>query len=111
MRLPRKLAALAGALLLAIGGSAFAQTIYSDNFDADPVGLSALPAGWTITRGSVDVIGPANFDLQPGHGNYVDLDGTSDVAALMSTGPFALNTGTSYTLSMLLAGSQRGDTN
>ena len=29
----------------------------------------------------------------------------------MSTGPFALNGGTSYTLSFLLAGSQRGDIN
>jgi len=70
-----------------------------------------VPAGWTILRGSVDVIGTGFFDLQPGHGNYLDLDGTTGLAVLMSAGPFSLNGGTSYTLSFLLAGSQRGDTN
>lgn len=103
------LAALAGGL--ALSASATAATLYSDNFDSDTVGLNAIPAGWTITRGSVDIIGTTFFDLQPGHGNYVDLDGTTSSAALMSTGSFSLDAGTSYTLSILLAGSQRGDTN
>jgi hypothetical protein len=99
------------ALLVWWSTSAGAATLFSDNFDADATGLNQVPAGWTITRGSVDIIGPGFFDLQPGHGNYVDLDGTTGVAALMSAGSFALNGGSPYTLSILLAGSQRGDTN
>jgi len=99
------------AFLVALSTNAGAATLFSDNFDSDAQGLNAVPAGWTILRGSVDVIGTGFFDLQPGHGNYLDLDGSTGLAVLMSAGPFSLNGGTSYTLSFLLAGSQRGDTN
>ena len=102
-------AALAG--VLALSTSAGAATLFSDNFDSDAVGLNVVPAGWTVTRGTVDIIGPGFFDLQPGHGNYIDLDGSTSSAGLMSTGSFSLNAGTPYTLSILLAGSQRGDIN
>lgn len=111
----RRLSALAGALFLSLAANTGAATLFSDSFDADTPGLNATPAGWTLSRGSVDIIGSGPngtlFDLLPGNGYYVDLDGTTNLAGLISTGPFSLNGGSSYTLSFLLAGSQRGDTN
>ncbi len=105
----------AAALLFTLSTGAGAAVLFSDNFDADTPGLNATPAGWTISRGSVDTIGSGPngslFDFLPGHGYYIDLDGTTNLAGLISTGPFSLNGGASYTLSFLLAGSQRGDTN
>lgn len=107
------IAALASTL--ALSTSAGAATLFSDNFDGEVPGLNAVPSQWSIVDGTVDIIGSGPngslFDLLPGHGYYLDLDGSTNNAALMSHGPLALNAGTVYTLSFLLAGSQRGDTN
>ena len=54
------------ALLVALSTNAGAATLFSDNFDSDPVGLDAVPAGWTISRGSVDIVGPGFFDIPAG---------------------------------------------
>ena len=69
------------------------------------------PANWSVPVGSVDLIGETptgtQFDFYPGHGGYVDLDGTSDAAgALQTLGSFAAG---SYTLSFDLGGNARGD--
>jgi hypothetical protein len=104
--------AMAAALLCA---AANASVLFSDDFDGDTPGLNAVPPGWTVTGGTVDIIGSGPhgnlFDLVPGHGYYVDLDGSTNSSGLMSHGPLALNAGTPYHLTFLLAGSQRGDTN
>jgi hypothetical protein len=99
---------LAVAAAMALSAGAHAATVFSDNFDSDPLGLNAVPAGWTIGNdGTVDVIGnPGFFDLLPGNGRYIDLDGSNGAAGLLETS-FAVTAGLTYTASFQLAGNQR----
>jgi hypothetical protein len=55
------------------------DVVFSDNFDAVPLGSNqtSLLGGWTVTGGTVDVIGASGFDPQPGHGHYIDRRGSS----------------------------------
>ena len=86
--------------------------VYSDNFDSDTRSLNqtTFNGGWTVTSGAVDLIGPGLFDLLPGNGNYVDLDGSTNQSGTFDN-QIPLAALTNYTLSFDLAGSQRGDTN
>ncbi len=68
-------------------------------------------AQFTISNGTVDIIGPGLFDYLPGNGNYVDLDGSSSAAGRMTSIALSLIAGFEYTFSFEIAGSQRGDTN
>lgn len=114
MKTQRSAVAIAG--IVAITAGAQAGILFSDSFDAEHAGSASLNysgfANWSITRGTADVIGNGNWDLSPdaGHGIYVDLDGSTGLAARMASVPFALDPG-DYELSFQLAGSQRGDTN
>ncbi len=103
--------------LLAAGGAtpASAQTLISQNFDAEPLGtrgfyylaVGTTFGGFTVTRGSIDVIGPGWYDPLPGNGNYIDLDGTdAGSAGRFESADLSLNPGT-YQFSFRLAGSQR----
>ena len=100
------LAAAAAAIALSTGAQAAA--VFSDNFDADALQLNAVPTNWTLgNAGSVDVIGdPGFFDLLPGNGRYVDLDGSNGLAGLLQTS-FASTAGTLYTATFQLGGNQR----
>ena len=69
-----------------LGGSAQAATVFTDNFNTYPVMLNWVPpANWTAGSGplggTVDLIGMTTdgplFNLFPGNGGYVDLDGSS----------------------------------
>jgi hypothetical protein len=95
-------------------GSAQAAPIFSDNFNGENGGVGALNyagfSNFAISGGTVDLIGNGYFDFFPGNGLYVDLDGSTSHAGLMSADPLSLGAG-DYTLSFDLAGSQRGDTN
>jgi hypothetical protein len=112
------------AALVAVAGfvqNANAGVVFSDNFDttldnaagSPSVGANGLNytnfALWTVTAGSVDVIGEipnTSFDFFPHHGNYVDLDGsTGHVGQMTSNQSFAAGT---YTLSFDLGGNARG---
>ena len=99
--------------LLALPLSSQAITVFSDNFDSDALGLNqtTFNGGWTVTSGTVDLIGQGGvFDLLPGNGRYVDLDGSTSLSGTFDNQvPFSALT--TYTLSFDLAGSQRGDTN
>jgi hypothetical protein len=111
MRSTTLAAAAAFAALLA--GHASAATLLSDDFNADLQGLNSPgDAVFTSTSapGSVDIIGTGFFDLQPGNGNYVDLDGSSGdghatAGELTSVATFGPG---SYTLTFDLAGNLRG---
>ena len=108
----RSLLALAASL--AASPTALGDLVFFDDFDSSNGGVGALnfhsfADGWTITSGSVDLIGNGYYDLVPGHGLYLDLDGSTGQGATL-TRQFALGPG-SYQLDYLLAGSQRGDTN
>ncbi|MBP6014630.1 MAG: pyruvate-binding protein [Alphaproteobacteria bacterium] len=104
--------ALAGALSAAVCGSANAGVILSDNFDAAPLGLNwpgdavFTSLGGPPSGPTTDLIGaPGFFDMLPGNGRYVDMDGSTGVSGILqsvvSFGPG------DYTLSFWLAGNQR----
>ncbi|MGB4812185.1 MAG: FxDxF family PEP-CTERM protein [Methylophilaceae bacterium] len=89
--------------------------VFTDNFDGDALALNQTTflGGWTLFSGSVDLIGagsPDLYNLLPGNGRYVDLDGSTNNAGVFDK-QLALAGGTTYTLSFDLAGSQRGDVN
>lgn len=85
-----------------------AATIFSDNFNSYGVAYNWSGAGgWSVTDGTVDVVGPGYFDFIPGNGSYIDLDGSSMNAGLLNYG-LNLIGGIAYNLSFDLAGSHRG---
>jgi hypothetical protein len=98
-------------LLLSSSLTFGASPIFSDDFDSyASVQLNWSPpasSGWTVTNGTVDVIGIGGFNFIPGNGNYIDLDGSSSNAGLLSHSVDLLG-GTTYMLSFDLAGSHRG---
>lgn len=105
--------ALTALAALASSNVSRADTIWTDNFDANTLGLNSAPSGWTATAGTVDIIGSnfsgALFDLLPGHGAYIDLDGSTGKAGSLTT-LLTLTAGVQYTANFELAGSQRGST-
>jgi hypothetical protein len=101
--------AFAAALLCA--SAAQAAPLFSDNFNTDPYSLNtpSFAGGWSVTSGTVDVIGVGTpYDLVAGaNGHYVDLDGSSWQAGQMSNSVM-LTMGQTYTLTYELAGNHRG---
>lgn len=86
--------------------------LFSDNFNDETVGLNATPSGWTLASGAVDLIGndgvTSAFDLLPGNGVYIDMDGSiGDGAEIRHFFPF-LAAG-DYVLSYDYAGNNRAD--
>ena len=94
-----------------------ASTIFSENFDAVPVGFGLTTAGQfsTINGTNVDVVGPGNglgfLCAAPESGNCVDLGGTggNPMGQLQLTTALNLAPGV-YNLSFDLVGSGRGVT-
>ena len=107
------LVAVAFVMVGLVPGVSQAATIFSDDFNNEALTLNHVFADkWTVTDGTVDLIGaPGFFDLLPGNGRYVDLDGSTFDAGIMRSDALALLAGTTYTLTFDLAGSQRVDTN
>jgi len=99
-------------LAAAIFGTSAAQAapLFSDDFDTDTLGLNAIAfnGGWSVSGGTVDIIGaPGPFDLLPGNGHYIDLDGSTGKAGIFANS-LDVSNGVTYTLSFDLAGNQRG---
>jgi hypothetical protein len=90
-----------------------AAVLLSDNFDGENAGVGVLNytalANFTVTSGAVDLIGNGFFDFLPGNGLYLDMDGSTFVVGEITGSAFLLQPGVTYTLSIRLAGSQRGD--
>lgn len=97
---------------LAMASPSFAGVIVFDDFNSENGGVGQLNysgfANWTVTGGTVDLIGNGFFDFLPGNGLYIDMDGSTGNAGLM-TSTFSLPAGT-YTLEYDVAGSHRGST-
>ena len=113
-----KFKSIAGAVaLLAAGavahGASAATTLLFENFDGEATTLNWGGNGNFAVGsppGSVDLIGSGYFDLYPGHGNYVDLDGSTGngnnpAGQLISTQMFGPG---SYTFEFLLGVNNRG---
>ncbi len=86
--------------------------LLDDNFDTENSGAYSLNyasfANWTVSNGTVDLIGNGVYDLLPGNGLYVDLDGSYDDAGRMTTKKsFTFEPGFTYELRFDLAGNQR----
>ena len=85
-----KLKKLAVVAALFLGPSlVHAATLFSDNFDSYRTDqLNWAPpgsSGWTVTDGTVDLHGAGgSYDVLPGNGSYVDLDGSSFASGLFS---------------------------
>jgi hypothetical protein len=100
------IAALVLSVLLAGTGLAN-PTVFSDNFDANPPAVPGVPAGWTVTGGTVDIIGlGSGYDYLPGNGQYIDLDGGGVPGTLATAATFTLMPGITYKLSFDIAGNQ-----
>jgi len=92
------------ASVLCLAGSAWAAApVFSDNFDGSVQGLNVVPTGWTVTDGTVDVVG-GGYCVS---GLCVDLDGSSGNAGVLSH-DFSLDAGVLYTLAFDLSGNKRG---
>jgi hypothetical protein len=104
--------ALAVGLLLGSSLTHAAATIFSDDFNSyAPDQLNWMPpglSGWTVIDGTIDLHGAGGgYDVLPGNGSYVDLDGSSLDSGLFSN-TVNLTGGDTYRLSFDLAGSHRG---
>jgi hypothetical protein len=115
------------AAIVAQNANAKLVTVLHDGFNSEVVSLNhsfTTDTNWTVPKGSIDLIGKTTvggktktlFDLYPGHGGYIDLDGTlqpGQVAATMPDGVLSsaliFKPGT-YTLEFLLGGNQRETT-
>lgn len=99
------------ALLVATVAAQANLVVFQDNFNTEHGGTGVLNyAGftkWTVSDGTVDLIGNGFHDFQPGYGLYVDMDGSTGNAGKMLTSTvFNLASGT-YTLKFDLAGNHR----
>ena len=100
------------ALLLVLSyAPANAVTLLSDNFDTENGGGGAISynafSNFTVSDGTVDLVGNGFSDFLPGNGLYVELGGsTLDSGVLLSKNPIAVGTG-HYTMSFDLAGAHQ----
>ncbi len=105
-------AAMAATLGLASGASA-GTVVFYDNFDGENGGAGQLNytgfANWTVSDGTVDLIGNGSFDFLPGNGLYVDMDGSTGDAGKMTLSPGIMLPAGWYEISFDLAGNQRND--
>jgi hypothetical protein len=78
--------ALAAVAAYVFSTSSFAATVFSDDFNTDSLALNqtSFLGGWTVSSGTVDLIGTGFFDFYPGNGHYVDLDGSTANAGVFS---------------------------
>lgn len=101
---------IAASIALSAAG-ANAYTVFEDNFNgygADQLNWNAATSPWTVSNGTVDVIGAGgSYDFIPGNGSYLDLDGSTNLAGLISTS-LNLTAGVQYTATFQLAGNHRG---
>jgi hypothetical protein len=94
--------------------SAANVVLLNDNFNTVNSGNPLLNyngfTNWDVTNGTVDLIGNGSFDFLPGNGLYIDTDGSSNNAGILSSkNAFAFATGDIVDLTFKLAGNQRNN--
>lgn len=90
-----------------------ATVLIEDKFDQENGGAGIFNwtsfANWNVLSGCVDLHGNGLFDVQPGNGLYVDLDGSCAIGGgIESKTAFALQPGT-YVFEFWMAGNNRID--
>lgn len=107
---------LGAIIMLSVSGvPAHAAVIFIDDFNSENGGVANSSTlnyagfdNWTVSDGTVDLIGNGYFDFYPTSGLYVDLDGsTGDAGVMTSKTSFSLGPG-QYELKFFLGGNQRG---
>lgn len=105
---------VAGPVVAVAVSSLIAAPVLFDDFNGENGGNWQLNynafANWDVTDGTVDLIGVGSpYDFLPGNGLYVDLDGSTWNAGIMSTKTtFTFEAGKQYMLAFDLAGNRRG---
>ncbi|WOI54209.1 hypothetical protein [Parvularcula sp. LCG005] len=95
----KTLMALSAIAAISMGAANAAPVLlFEDDFDTEATGGNELLDKFDIIRGLIDLLGPGYFDLYPGTGGSVDLDGSAGSATIVTKDQFALAPGT-YTLS------------
>ncbi len=106
MRLTSSLIAVTA---VALAAPASAGVVFTDNFDAEAGGNSALNyagfANFTVS-GNVDVVKSGDYGITCS-GSCVDLDGSSGPGSITSLASFAFNAGDTVRYTATLGGSQR----
>lgn len=102
-----KILVAACGLALALTGGAQADTVvFFDDFSGDTAGGPKTSLNnWVAVSGNVDVVGPGFYDMLPGNGNYLDMEGLTYGTISLRDG-LDLEAGT-YELSFDLAGNRR----
>jgi hypothetical protein len=95
-------------MLSLCAGSTRAALIFFDDFDSYTAGIPwPGNANWAVSDGSVDLIGAGtSWDLLPGNGLYMDMDGSTYDAGKITSNSIALAPG-DYVLSFDIAGNRR----
>lgn len=104
-----KTLAIAAALCAANVSAHAASVVFEDNFNANVAALNGTPAGWSVTDGTVDIVGPGDrwgWLCAGSNNTCIDLDGSSNNAGILSKS-ISVTAGQTYTLSFDLAGNQR----
>lgn len=102
------------AAAFALASPAVAGVVYSNNFDAENGGNSALNYngfnGLSVSDGTVDLVRSGDFGITcaGGTGSCVDLDGSTGDAGLTSSTSYAFAAGDRVDLNFLFSGNQRG---
>lgn len=97
---------MAAAFCLAL--PSLAGVIFSDNFEGNSYALNTTPNGWTVTGGTVDVIGPGYFSGLCANGTKcIDMDGSTWDAGDLSRS-FSTTAGATYLLTWDMNGNNRG---
>ncbi|MDH3277041.1 MAG: hypothetical protein OEL77_03105 [Nitrosopumilus sp.] len=109
----KKFLAVSLALVFAMGMNnlAYAETVLlDDDFDLENGGIGILNyngfTNWSVSDGTVDLIGNGFFDFLPGNGLYVDLDGSTNNSGIMTSDILELEA-CEYELQFDLAGNHR----
>jgi len=95
-------------MLTICAGSSKAGIVFFDDFNSYSAGIPWTAVGnWTVTSGSVDMVGEGTaWDLLPGNGMYVDMDGTTLEAGTLQSVDISLEAG-DYVLFFDVAGNHR----
>jgi hypothetical protein len=95
-------------MLSLCAGSSKAAFVFFDDFNSYTAGIPwPGNANWTVSDGSVDLIGAGtSWDLIPGNGLYLDMDGSTGDAGKITSNSIVLAPG-DYVLSFDIAGNQR----
>lgn len=90
-----------------------ATVLFVSEFDDENDGVGEN--NWTalknydVVSGCIDLHGNGHFDVQPGNGIYIDMDGTCmDAGTIESKAPYLLEPEETYLFEVWLAGNNRG---